>query len=377
MKVLHVAPSFYPAHVYGGPTQSVYKLCCNLLTAGCEVKVLTTDANGKDAVLDVDTTKEITTESGLAVRYCHRIAGDTLSPTLLRLLPSYIGWADVVHLMAVYSFPIIPTLLVCKLLGKPVVWSPRGMLQRWQGSTRTNLKSVWEQVCRLAAPKRMLLHVTSEEEAAESLPRMRGFEAVLIPNGIEIPDALQRVEAKDRLRLLYLGRIHPKKGIENLLAACKLLDEKAAVHWSLKIAGRGDKDYTQAIQERINELQLADKVEMPGEVLGAAKQALFENADVLVAPSFTENFGIVIAEALAHAVPVIASRGTPWQKVEEVGCGFWVENDAATLAATIARVSAMNRRDMGQRGRKWMQQEFDWHSIAQKMAGVYQQLLDK
>src|SRR5262249_36805132 len=162
LKVLHVTPSFHPAYVYGGTTRSVYDLCRNVLKAGCDVKVLTTDANGPGAVLEVYTDHETTLESGLVARYCRRIMDVSVSPTLLRLLPVYVRWADVVHLTAVYSFPTIPTLLTCKLLGKPVVWSPRGMFQRWEGSTKTTLKSIWNLACRVVSPKRLALHVTSE-----------------------------------------------------------------------------------------------------------------------------------------------------------------------------------------------------------------------
>src|SRR5206468_7028271 len=123
-------PSFYPALVYGGPTYSVYMLCRSLNGHACELRVLTTDANGPNSVLAVNTKRAVEISPGLFVRYCHRIADVSISPTLLRLLAAYVWWADVIHLTAVYSFPTIPTLLACKILGKPVVWSPRGMLQR-------------------------------------------------------------------------------------------------------------------------------------------------------------------------------------------------------------------------------------------------------
>src|SRR5438132_6427361 len=171
LKILHVTPSFYPAIVSGGPTYSVYALCRSLAKCGQEVRVLTTNANGPDSVLDVNTSGDVRIASELRVRYCHRVADVSVSPTLLRLLGPYISWADVVHLMAVYSFPTIPTLAACRMLGRPLVWSPRGMLQRWEGMKRPYLKTLWESVCRITAPKRIMLHATSEEEAKESAKR--------------------------------------------------------------------------------------------------------------------------------------------------------------------------------------------------------------
>src|SRR5262249_3435770 len=90
LRLLHVTPSFYPAHIYGGPTRSVYELCRGLVQGGCDLRVLTTDANGPDAVLDVDTGKEVEIDGGVIVRYCHRWVDVSASPRLLRLLPDYI-----------------------------------------------------------------------------------------------------------------------------------------------------------------------------------------------------------------------------------------------------------------------------------------------
>jgi len=374
MTVLHIVPSFFPARQYGGPIESVYQLCLHLVENGCGVRVLTTDANGPDRVLDVENEREVELDKGLRVRYCKRLMRHSVSPTLLRLLPSYIRWADVVHLTAVYSFPTIPTLFLCKMLNKPVVWSPRGALQRWDGSTRTRAKALWEWMCRVAAPKKLVLHVTSEPEAKESLRRFPGAEVVIIPNGIEIPEKVSHVGGDGLLRLLYLGRLHPKKGIENLLEACKALSDNFDKAWSLTIAGAGGSHYTETIKDTIEALALSKQVKMIGGIVGRSKQSVFENVDITVIPSHTENFGMVIAESLAHGVPVIASKGTPWSRVEKMGCGLWVGNDPESLFKAIEQMSKMPLREMGQRGREWMKKEFDWGLRAQEMLNAYKKL---
>jgi len=365
-------PFWAPAWRYGGSVYVTSQLCRKLAEDGCELRVLTTNANGPSAVLDVDTRSEVELAAGLRVRYCRRMMGEAVSPTLLRCLPKYVGWADVVHLTLVYSFPTIPTLLTCKVLGKPVVWSPHGALQRWPGTTRPWAKATWERVCRLAAPNRLLLHVASEEEASQTRNRLPGIETVLIPNGVDVPGKTAHIEGNGALRLLYLGRLHPIKAIENLLAACKLLNGSA---YTLTIAGSGDADYETSIRRKIQELALADRVKMVGEVLGEAKSSLFENADVAVVPSHTENFGMVVAEALAHAVPVIASKGTPWKRIEEVGCGLWVDNDPGSVARAVERIGTMPLGEMGRRGRSWMAEEFSWSRRAREMRASYSSLL--
>jgi len=376
MKVLHVVPSFYPAFHYGGPITSVYELCAGLVRQGCAVRVLTTDANGLGAVLDVAKDAPVTLPPGVSVRYCPRILRHSVSPQLLWLLVPLLRWADLVHLTAVYNFPTLPTLAACRWLGKPLVWSPRGALQRWQSSRRPAVKAGWESVCRRLVPHGTVLHVTSEQEAAESVAKFPGISAVVIPNGVEIPPSCEHRNGSGRLRLLFLGRIDPKKGVENLLAACQRL-RNLDRPWSLAIAGSGDAVYAARLEENARRLGVDEQVKFLGEVRGQAKTDLFAASDLAVFPSHTENFAMAVAEALAHGVPVVASKGTPWSGVEGHGCGLWVENDPATLAAAIERMSRMPLREMGERGRCWMEQEFTWETVARRMLQLYGKLLLK
>ena len=379
VKILHVVPSFYPAHVYGGPIQSVFHLCCHLVSNGGDVRVLTTNANGRNALLEVDNKSLIEVAEGVYVRYCHRLRPESTSLALLGALYGYLKWADVVHLTAVYNFPTIPTLVAARAMGKPVVWSPRGALQRWEGSTRLKLKTTWEHICRAVAPPDTILHVTSQEEARESLEKMRGFRSAIVPNAVEIPPYPVRKPRTGTLRLMFLGRLHPKKGIENLLEACKnlrLAPDHAQGAWSLEIVGTGDPAYTRTLYQRIETLGLSGSVKMAGELVGKDKDDAFARADLLMAPSYTENFGMVVAEGLSHCVPVIAGRGMPWKRMEEVGCGLWVDNDPGSLASAIERMSRMPLEEMGQAGRRWMEREYGWDSAARRMLDVYRAALD-
>ena len=371
MKIVHIVPSFYPAHIYGGPIESTYQLCRHLALNGCHVRVLTTDANGPNEVLNVEKDREVKISDGVYVRYCKRAVPHTISLTFLSLLPSYISWADVVHLAAVYSFPTIPTLLGSKILNKPVIWSPQGSFKRWEGSTRVQMKALWNQICQFVAPSKLILHVTSEEEAKESSEIFTKLKTFVIPNGVTIPDRVKHHKSDGVFRLLYLGRLHPIKGIENLLEACKIFYCKSELVWPLNIAGAGDPKYTDGLRIKVRDFGLSQTVKMVGEVRGDVKQNLFENADVVVVPSYTENFGMVVAEALAHGVPVIASKGTPWKRLEEIGCGVWVNNDPRSLAGAIEQMSNMPLRDMGQSGREWMAKEFSWVIRAKEMLACY------
>jgi glycosyltransferase involved in cell wall biosynthesis len=375
VRVLHVSPCFAPAWVYGGLVESAYQFARHLARAGAAVRVLTTDANGSRKKLDSAQKAPYVRGQGFEVRYCARVARQSVSLELLGALADQVRWADVVHLHAAYSFPTIPTLLAARMLERPVVWTPHGALQRWSGSRRVRFKSLWEKVCKLVAPRGLVLHLTSESEVEETRARFPRATIELIPNGVEIPQSLHREPRGAELRLGFVGRLDPKKGIENLLAACRMLKERGGPAFSLAIAGSGSSDYEAKLRREIDHLDLSNEVALLGDLRGEEKQRMFERTDVVVAPSFTENFGIVVAEALAHGAAVIASTGTPWKEVERTGCGLWVGNDPASLADAISKISSMPVAEMGERGRRWMAANFSWDKCALEMLALYKDLL--
>jgi len=366
LRILDVNPSFRPAYSYGGPIESGYELCRHLAEAGADVRVLTTNSNGIGRVTDVPTGIEVAMGPRFTVRYCRKIARHSISAELIRLLDGYVRWADVVHLTGVYNFPTFPTLIACRIHKKPLLWSPRGALQDWSNFRRKQLKIAWCRIAQKAAPDDFVLHVTSELEKVQSADFITARNFAVVPNGIVIPPVLNQVPSTGVLRLAYIGRLDRKKGIENLLDACgRLARENFA--FTLRVAGAGTADYTEALRRRARALGIDGLVEFAGDLRDDAKRALFENADVLVVPSYVENFGIVVAEGLAHRIPVIASEGTPWAEMEKIGCGLWIDNDPDSLTAAIRRISALPMVEMGARGRSWMEREFSWTIMASRM----------
>jgi glycosyltransferase involved in cell wall biosynthesis len=171
--------------------------------------------------------------------------------------------------------------------------------------------------------------------------------------------------------MLFLGRLDPKKGIENLLAA---LRDKRLSNVTLNIYGSGEPAYVSSLGRLVNEYGLRQEVRFGGFADHDAKTEAFAAADICVVPSHTENFGLVVAESLANGVPVIASKGTPWGALEPRRCGLWVSNDPQSLAAAIQEMSAMDLEQMGRRGREWMKSEFRWDAIAAQTIDLYTEL---
>ncbi len=377
MKVLHIIPTFYPATYFGGPVFSVYGLC-NALSKlhDIELRVLTTDNAGHESKRIKAESFPVRFPGGYSVYYFKYLFGVSVSPSMLLMMPSMIRWADVVHITSVYSFPTIPALLLCKLLQKPVVWSPRGALQQWEGSTKPLLKKIWESICNALLDKnRCVLHVTSEKEAEESGQKIIRACIEIIKNGVDIPphNPERNWMQEGKLRLLFIGRLHPKKGVENLLRAVSVLKNNDIV---LTICGTGDDDYTLSLKNMANELGIADNVHFAGHVEGNAKSRIFWDSDVCIVPSYTENFAMVVAEALAHGVPVITSRGTPWSQIVERQCGLWVENDPLSLAKAITEMRSKDIHQMGLNGRRWIEEEFSWTISAGDMFTAYKRLVN-
>jgi glycosyltransferase involved in cell wall biosynthesis len=374
MRVLHVVPSFYPAVSYGGPIYSLLHLCLNLKAFGCDVNVLTTDAHGKTRL--TTTQQRDPMLRPLNVEFCRRVGKGSIAPQLARSLSRELRRADVIHLTAVYNFPTLPTLFLANQYSKPLVWSPRGTLQRWAGSRRIHAKNCWDAACRRILPRRAALHVTSQQEGLESAPRMGNLPAWVIPNGIDIPNQPPAPANDGILRLLFIGRLDPKKGIENLIQATALLSNAELQNdWRLTIAGDGDPEYVAQLRSLASDCNIARFAEFCGYLQGEDKYRAYSDADIVIVPSYTENFGLVVAEALAHARPVIASHGTPWREIEDRGCGLWVDNDPPALAAAIQKIAKRDRAAMGDIGRHWMQESFSWRERARSMLSLYEHLL--
>src|SRR5205823_1625027 len=138
------------------------------------------------------------------------------------------------------------------------------------------------------------------------------------------------------------GRLHPIKGIENLLNAMSLLEDDVR----LSICGEGEADYERRLRTMVAELRIESRVTFQGRVDGDAKERQFREADLCIVPSFKENFCMVVAESLAREVPVIASKGTPWKQLDTRGCGICADNDGGELAAAIMQARNMPLREM-------------------------------
>jgi glycosyltransferase involved in cell wall biosynthesis len=175
---------------------------------------------------------------------------------------------------------------------------------------------------------------------------------------------------------LFLSRIHPKKGLLNLIHAWAAI---RPADWQLSIAGPDEAGHRAEVKSLVRALRLNNVRFLP-EAWDDAKTSLLLQTDLFVLPSYSENFGLVIPEALACAVPVITTRATPWQELLEHRCGWWIDLGVPPLIDALKAAFATPLpvlRAMGSRGRALVQARYTWEPIGQRMLQVYQWMLDR
>lgn len=260
----------------------------------------------------------------------------------------------------------------------PVVVQPHGMLEPWSLAHKAWKKKLAMALFQWRDLEEAQLLVATSSVEHENIRRLGLRQPVaIIPNGVDlnvgaIPATLAQA---DRQRVaLFLSRVHPVKGLLNLVRAWAQL---APVGWRLRIAGPDEAGHLEEVMVLVRALGVQNSVDYVGVVNGADKSALYKTADVFVLPTFTENFGVVIAEALAHGVPVITTRGAPWADLETYGCGWWVDIGVGPLVHALRQAMVLSddeRRAMGARGRDYVRR-YDWDGIAQQTIGVYRWVL--
>ena len=186
---------------------------------------------------------------------------------------------------------------------------------------------------------------TSEQECNNIKQMFPRLPVAIIPNGVNMPsvtEVLTNNRNVDRVRtVLFMSRIHPVKNLTGLLHAWSSLSREVVDGWRLQIAGPDEAGYAEEVMLQIRELCLHDTVELIGAIDEDHKEAVLQSADIFVLPSFTENFGLVVAEALAYGLPVIATTGTPWQDLPRRGCGWWVAPGSDTLTEALRQAMIM------------------------------------
>ena len=229
-----------------------------------------------------------------------------------------------------------------------------------------------------------IIHCTTEQE----LEWNRKYDCdncFVVPLGTdEKPCNQMNVNAEKEKVLLFVGRVYPVKGLVNLIQAWgKLFSAKNFIKpkekkWKLRIVGPDEAGHMANLLDLVNQYKINDSIEFAGPKFGDELSAEYESCDCLVLPSYTENFGATVIDALAHGKPCITSTFTPWKEIQERGCGWWVSNEPSELAKTIHQMIEAGddlRHEMGRRGIALVQDKYTWEAVISKMIEAYQSII--
>lgn len=319
--------------------------------------------------------------------WLHEVENDCKTPFVIsknvqRFLKS--SDYDLYHANALWMGMNHDTCRIARQQGKPYIISPHGMLyptalkvHAWKKWILLNLwynKDIHNACC---------LHATCKQEMEYC--RSFGYNGpiAVIPNAVVFPkdvDVKKRSDMSEHAKRVigFLGRLHPIKKVEQILYALSLLrkeDKTLAQKVCLQIMGKYDDKYEQWLKDEVKRLELEDCVEFVGFVSGKEKYDKLSKLSALMVPSAQENFGMIVPEALICGTPVYASLGTPWGELNEYNAGWWLDNEAETIAGVIKEILSFSNDElhrMGCNGRKLMEEKYEQHKVAEMMKRLYE-----
>ena len=289
---------------------------------------------------------------------------------------------QILDVQGLWSSTSIISILYNYFLGTPYIVTPRGMLEEWAlKQSYFKKKFYYFFIENYHLKKASYLRATSNLEALtfEKL----GFDKkkiINIPNSIKIPKLKKNFKKNNKIkkRLLFLSRLHPKKGLIELLQSWKLIQNKF-IDWELLICGYDENNYKKEIKKKIKDLDLK-RVIIKNFVIGKDKENIYNSSDLFILLSHSENFGLSIAEALSYKIPVITTTNTPWKNLDKYKCGWCINLDIAKVTKTLEkamRMSKKNRLNMGKNGRDWMVKDFSDLTIGIRMQSIYKKIINK
>jgi glycosyltransferase involved in cell wall biosynthesis len=292
------------------------------------------------------------------------------------------GQFSIFHIHGMWQLSLNQFVNRARRLNLPYILSPHGMLEPWALNQARWKKKIALILYQMRGLKNAAcLHVTSEMEARSIRELGLNNPIALIPNPINIlPFDLSSFDRVSSNKILFLSRIHPKKGIENLINAWQQIPFSIKNGWKLEIVGNGEAKYVGSLKLLINEKKLCGSVSILDPVFGVAKNDVYLSADVFVLPTFSENFGMVIAEAMALGLPVITTKGAPWAELETHNAGWWIDIGVEPLALTLSEAMITPKEklvEMGNNGRELIKEKYSVEKVSNQMVDLYKWVLKK
>ena len=390
MKILHVIPSIAP--IRGGPSQAVVEIITALRALHIEAEIVTTNDNGNE-LLDVPLGTK-TEYQQVPVWFFPRFSppihslrefafSSQLTNWLWRNITSY----DLVHVHAIFSYPSTAAMLIARLKGIPYICRPLGQLCHWSLQQGYQKKRVYLNAIEKANLNgSQALHFTTKQEQQEASKLNLKCPSFILPHGLSIPPEIPEARKKLRQQLnltenepiiLFLSRLHPKKGLDYLIPA---LGKLTKTQFTFILAGNGDPEYETEITQLLRQHNIGSQTHKVGFVQGEYKDLLLQGADLFALTSHSENFGIVVLEALAAKTPALVTPGVALASVLKKGrVGYIANLDIDSIAESIKYCldNLSENQVMGDRARNLIFEHYTWERIALDIKVVYISILKK
>jgi glycosyltransferase involved in cell wall biosynthesis len=384
MRILHVISSVAPA--YGGPSKAVVEMCHELTRRGEDVEIYTTNVDGRHR-LTVELERPYDVD-GFRITYfpIQAVSAYKVSLPLARALRDSIPSFDVVHIHSLYQFPASAAAFYCRRYGVPYILRPHGTLDPFMYRHHRLRKWIYETVCerRNLAYAAAVQFTTEDEKLLAETVGLR-FRGTVIPLGVTVERttgplasmAHRWPETAGKKVILFLGRINFKKGLDILCEAfAEIARQRDDVH--LLLAGPDHEGFGKQVIRWLSRQRILHRVTFCGMLTGVAKETVLAEASLFVLPSYTENFGIAVVEAMAAGLPVVISNKVNiWREVEENGAGIVVapESRATVEAMRMLLQDTQKAKRMGERGMVLAKQRFSWETAGAALVESYREII--
>ena len=384
MKVLHVIPSV--ASVRGGPSQAVLEMVRALRHLNIDAEIATTNDNG-DGVLDIPLHQKIEYQE-IPSYFFANFSAKTLPRYAIpyRFIPWLLNHGkeyDLLHIHGIFSCLSSLTMAIGRIKKFPYIVRPLGQLCTWSMEQGARKKQLYlNLVEKNNINHSQAIHLTSEQERKELSLLNFKTKNFILPHGLSLPPLINNARQKlrchfnlpeDEIIIIFMSRLHEKKGLEYLIPALSALKNHK---FTLIIAGSGTPEYEKKINKVLVDYEIKNRTICPGFVNGDLKKLLLQGSDLFTLTSHSENFGIVVLEALAVGLPVIVTPGVALSSIiKDYDLGYVPELNINSITQSFKDFFEhyQERKNFKQRARNLIIEQYSWDSIANQLASIYQQ----